>query len=163
MKRVRGRKAHGEAGRTRRWVHRFSGLGADRGSAALGAAIFTPAFIALLCVIVAAGRIEIAQGAADAAARDAARTASLADSPDTAESDARQAALDSLQRSGLHCSSVAVSVDTSGIDAPVGQAATVTAVVSCTAPLQDVALPAMPGSKTLTGRMTSVIDEWRAG
>ncbi|WP_406384712.1 TadE/TadG family type IV pilus assembly protein [Streptomyces sp. NBC_00117] len=144
------------------WRAAFSGAAADRGSAALGAAIFTPVFIALLALVIAAGRIQIAQGAADAAARDAARTASLAESPDTAQGEARQAAADSLRRSGLACSDIAVAVESDGIDAPVGQAATVTATVSCTVPLDDVALPALPGSKTLKSTMTSVVDQWRA-
>ncbi|MFI5634680.1 TadE/TadG family type IV pilus assembly protein [Streptomyces sp. NPDC051664] len=143
-------------------MSRFRSPFGDRGSAALGAAIFTPVFIALLCLMIAAGRIQVAQGAADAAARDAARTASLADSPETAEADAREAALASLARSGLRCGDVAVSVDAGGLQVPIGQAATVTATVACTAPLQDIALPAMPGAKTLTGQMTSVVDEWRA-
>ena len=134
----------------------------DRGSAALGAAIFTPVFLMLLGVVIAAGRIQLAQGAADAAARDAARTASLAASADVAESEAREAALASLGRSGLACSEVAVTVDAGGLEAPVGQAATVTATVACTAPLNDIALPGMPGSKALTGRMTSVVDKWRS-
>ncbi|MEK0097752.1 TadE/TadG family type IV pilus assembly protein [Streptomyces sp. A475] len=140
----------------------LSGAAADRGSAALGAAIFTPVFIALLALVIAAGRIQIAQGAADAAARDAARTASLADTPDTAQGEARQAAADALRRSGLVCSDIAVAVESDGIDAPVGQAATVTATVSCTVPLDDVALPVLPGTKTLKSTMTSVVDQWRA-
>lgn len=142
----------------------FTAFGAagDRGSAALGAAIFTPVLIALLALVIAGGRIQIAQGAADAAARDAARTASLADSPDTSQGEARQAAASSLRRSGLTCSDIAVSVESDGIDAPIGQAATVTATVSCTVPLDDVALPSLPGTKTLESTMTSVVDQWRA-
>ncbi|WP_425824941.1 TadE/TadG family type IV pilus assembly protein [Streptomyces fractus] len=128
----------------------------------MGAAIFTPVFLALLALVIAAGRIQIAQGAADAAARDAARTASLADNPDTAQGEARQAAADSLRRSGLACSDVAVALSSDGADAPLGQAATVSATVACTVPLDDVALPALPGSKTLNSTMTSVVDQWRA-
>ncbi|MBV7249281.1 TadE/TadG family type IV pilus assembly protein [Streptomyces sp. MW-W600-10] len=134
----------------------------DRGSAALGTAIFAPVFFLLLGVVVAAGRIQLAQGAADAAARDAARTASLSGSAEGAEAEAREAALASLGSSGLACREVVVTVDSGGLDAQVGQAATVTATVVCTVPLEDVALPGLPGSKTLTGEMTSVVDKWRA-
>ncbi|MFF9569952.1 TadE/TadG family type IV pilus assembly protein [Streptomyces sp. NPDC014685] len=144
------------------WCTALPGRASDRGGTSLGAAIFTPVFIALLALVIAAGRIQIAQGAADAAARDAARTASLADSPETAQGEAQQAAADSLRRSGLACSDIAVAVETSGIDAPVGQAATVSATVSCTVPLDDVALPTLPGTKTLQSTMTSVVDQWRA-
>ena len=42
-----------------------------------------------------------------------------------------------------------------------GQAATVTATISCTARLSDIALPGLPGAKTLTASFTSPIDTYR--
>ncbi|MGW4995153.1 pilus assembly protein [Streptomyces mirabilis] len=132
----------------------------DRGGAALTTAIFVPIALVLLGFLIACGRIVTAQGAADAAARDAARTASVAADPAAGEADARQAAEASLARSGLRCADISVVLDTSGLAAPVGQAATVTATVSCTAPLSELAVPGLGGSKTLTGSMTSVVDTW---
>lgn len=136
----------------------------DRGSASLGLAIYAPALIALICLVIAAGRIQDAQQAADAAARAAARSASISHNPAGAQDEARAAALNSLNESGLHCSQVSVTVDAGGLSAPIGQAATVTASVSCTAPLEDITLPGvpMPGSKTMTGHQTSVVDQWAA-
>lgn len=135
---------------------------ADRGSAAVETAILAPALIMLLLLIAAFGRVHLAQGKADSAARTAARTASLARDPATARQQARQAALDSLNTAGLHCSAVSVTVDTSGLTAPLGQASTVTATVSCTTTLGDLALPGLPGSKRLESTFTSVVDQYRA-
>lgn len=143
--------------RWRLWPGR---LERDRGSAALSLAIFVPVALVLIGFTIACGRVALAEGAADAAARDAARTASLASDPSSGEADARQAVQSSLANSGIHCAGISVELDTSGLSAPVGQAASVTATVSCTAPLSELALPGVSGSKTLTSTKTSVVDTW---
>jgi Flp pilus assembly protein TadG len=135
-------------------------LDRDRGSVALTTAIFVPVALMLLGLTIACGRVALAEGAADAAARDAARTASLAGAPGTGEAEARQAAQTSLANSGIRCAGISVQLDTSGLGAPVGQAASVTATVSCTAPLSELALPGVAGSKTLTSTKSSVVDTW---
>ncbi|MET7693887.1 TadE/TadG family type IV pilus assembly protein [Streptomyces sp. NPDC005483] len=132
----------------------------DRGSAALSLAMFVPVALVLIGFTIACGRVALAEGVADAAARDAARTASLASDPASGEAEARQAAQTSLANSGIHCSGISVELDTSGLSAPVGQAARVTATVSCTAPLSELALPGITGSRTLTSTKTSVVDTW---
>ncbi|MFG2463309.1 TadE/TadG family type IV pilus assembly protein [Streptomyces sp. NPDC048523] len=134
----------------------------DRGSAALSLAMFVPVALVLIGFTIACGRVALAEGVADAAARDAARTASLASDPASGEAEARQAAQTSLANSGIHCSGISVELDTSGLSAPVGQAARVTATVSCTAPLSELALPGIAGSRTLTSTKTSVVDTWAA-
>ena len=50
---------------------------ADDGNAALELVILAPVLLALLGLVIAAGRTSIAQGSVDAAARDAARQASI--------------------------------------------------------------------------------------
>ncbi|MGW0825220.1 pilus assembly protein [Streptomyces sp. NPDC002845] len=135
-------------------------LDRDRGSVALTTAIFVPVALMLIGLTIACGRVALAEGATDAAARDAARTASLAVDPASGEADARQAAQTSLANSGIHCADISVQLDTSGLAAPVGQATSVTATVSCTAPLSELALPGVAGSKTLTSTKTSVVDTW---
>jgi Flp pilus assembly protein TadG len=132
----------------------------ERGSAALSLAMFVPVALVLIGFTIACGRVALAEGVADAAARDAARTASLASDPASGEAEARQAAQTSLANSGIHCSGISVELDTSGLSAPVGQAAQVTATVSCTAPLSELALPGIAGSRTLTSTKTSVVDTW---
>lgn len=139
------------------WPIRLTG---DRGGAALTTAIFVPVALMLIGLTIACGRVALAEGAADAAARDAARTASLASAPGSGEAAARQAAQISLANSGIRCAGISVQVDTSGLAAPLGQAASVTATVSCTAPLSELALPGVAGSKTLTSTKVSVVDTW---
>ncbi|MCX4673642.1 pilus assembly protein [Streptomyces sp. NBC_01381] len=134
----------------------------DRGSVSLTTVICAPGFFLLLGLVIAFGRVDLATGSADAAARAAARTASLSRDPILGEQEARTAALTSLRESGLKCSNVDVAVDTSGLSAPLGEAATVSATVTCTARLDDIALPGLVGHKNLTSTMTSVVDTWRS-
>lgn len=133
----------------------------DRGSASLEVAVLAPAIIALLCLMIAFGRVTDADGAVDAAAHAAARAASLERDATTAQSQARTAAEDSLSGDGVTCQSTDVAVDTSDYALDVGQAGTVTATISCTARLSDIGLPGLPGAKTLTASFTSPIDTYR--
>jgi Flp pilus assembly protein TadG len=133
----------------------------ERGSMALEAAIIAPALASLILMIVALGRVTLAQGAIDAAARDAARQASIARDPATARSAAHASAHAALARGGLACSP-SVTVDTAAFSAPAGTPAAVAARVSCQVDLADIALPGVPGSKRLTGEFTSPIDPYRA-
>jgi Flp pilus assembly protein TadG len=133
----------------------------DRGSASLETAVIAPGIIALLCLMIAFGRVTDADGAVDAAAHAAARAASLERDATSAQNQARSAAENSLSGDGVSCQSTDVTVDTSGYSLDVGQTATVTATISCTAPLSDIALPGLPGSKILTASFTSPIDTYR--
>lgn len=134
----------------------------DRGSYALETAIIAPVFILLLGVLIAAARIQLADGAADSAAHAAAREASLQRTTGKAQARATRAAEQSLQDSGLKCSSTDVVIDASGLSAPTGQAATVSAEVSCTVALSDIGAPGLPGSKVLSSAFTSTVDQYRA-
>ncbi|MFB7763686.1 TadE/TadG family type IV pilus assembly protein [Streptomyces xiamenensis] len=134
----------------------------DAGSYALETVILAPLFFALLGLVIAGGRIQLANGAAENAARAAARAASLERDPVRALSQGREAALRSLADSGLNCTESSVDIDTSGLSAPLGQAATVEATVSCTVPLGDISLPGLPGAKTLDASFSSVVDQFRA-
>ena len=140
---------------------RRSRAGRDRGSASVEVAVIAPAIIALLGLMVAFGRVTDADGAVDAAAHAAARAASLERDAASAQSQARAAAEDSLSGDGITCQSSDVVVDTSGYALDVGQEATVTATISCTARLSDIGLPGLPGAKTLTSSFTSPIDTYR--
>ena len=55
--------------------------GRDEGNAALELVVLAPVLLFILGLVVAAGRTSIAQGAVDAAARDAARQASISLTP----------------------------------------------------------------------------------
>jgi Flp pilus assembly protein TadG len=134
---------------------------ADRGSVSLELAILGPVLLVLLGLAIAAGRISIAGSAVEAAARDAAREASIARDPAAASATARSAALDSLNRQNLHCTDLAVTVDTRGFSRPVGQPAQVTAEVRCSVSLRDLAVPGLPGSKALKASSVSPLDNFR--
>lgn len=133
----------------------------DRGSAAIEAVIGVPAIMGFLALIIGAGRVAIAHEAVQAAASDAARSASLARTHGQASSAATGTANASLDNQHLTCSSRSVSVDASGFGRPVGTPATVSATVRCVVNLSDVALPGMPGHRTITATMTSPLDTFR--
>jgi Flp pilus assembly protein TadG len=133
----------------------------QRGSVTLELAILGPALLALLALVIAAGRITTTGGAIEAAARDAARQASIARDPATAETSARAAATDTLSQQNLHCAALTVRVDTTGFATPIGTPAQVTARVTCVVALADLAVPGMPGSKTLRAQFASPLDRYR--
>lgn len=150
----------GPAGRTR--AGRSRSPGADRGSAPLELVILAPILLGLLGLVIAAGRATIAQGSVDAAARDAARQASIALTPAAAQASGLASARAALRLDGLDCTP-AVVIDTSQFTSvPVGRPAAVTAVVSCAVPLANLALPGLPGTARLTATFTSPLDTFRA-
>jgi hypothetical protein len=109
----------------------------DDGDATLELLILAPVILALIALLVAAGRTSVAQGAVQAAARDA------------------------LRQDSLDCRPV-VTVDTAGFGVPVGQPAHVSASVTCTVRLSDLLVPGLPGSKTLRASFTSPLDPYRS-
>jgi Flp pilus assembly protein TadG len=124
--------------------------------------ILAPGLLALFGLVIVGGRIEVASGAVEQASAAAARAASLARTPTTADAAARTAAHESLTGQNLHCTRLTVTVDAAGFAVPVGQAAQVTATVSCALDLAALSVPGVPGSKTLTSRTVSVLDRYRS-
>lgn len=135
--------------------------GRERGNAALELVILAPVLLFLLGLVIAAGRTSIAQGSVQAAARDAARQASISRTPAAAQTAALASARLALSQDSLDCTPV-VTVNTGGFGVPVGLPARVTARVTCRVSLSDLLVPGMPGSKTLTATFTSPLDPFRA-
>lgn len=133
----------------------------DRGSAVIETVIGVPAFMLFVGMIFFAGRVAIANQAVESAANEAARTASIARTQEQASTDAATAAVASLAAQGVNCVSHDVSVDTSGFAAPAGTPAQVTATLTCRLNLADLALPGVPGTKTVTATVRSAIDTYR--
>ncbi|MEW6473546.1 MAG: TadE/TadG family type IV pilus assembly protein [Actinomycetota bacterium] len=129
----------------------------QRGSASTELALLTPALVAVLLLMVAFGRMARGRADVDSAARDAARAASLARSPDGAQVLAEQAAAATLTTEGLSCRHFQVVVDLADFR-PGGLVA---ADVSCAVDLADLTLLRLPGSKMLTARSVSVVDRFR--
>ena len=134
--------------------------GGQNGSAALELVVLAPVLLALLGLVIAAGRTSVAQSAVDAAARDAARQASIAPGPAAAQAVGLASARAALQRDGLDCDPV-ISIDTDGFSIPPGQPAMVSATVSCTVPLSSLYLPGLPGSHTMSFTFSSPLDVYR--
>jgi Flp pilus assembly protein TadG len=131
----------------------------EAGNAALELVVLAPVLLFLLGLVIAAGRTSVAQGTVAAAARDAARQASISLTPDAARAAARSSAMAVLSQDGLDCQPV--NVDVSQFSVPVGEPASVTATVTCTVGLSDLLVPGLPGSKTLTATFTSPLDPYR--
>jgi Flp pilus assembly protein TadG len=148
-----------------RWSTRSGRAGPDRGNAALEIVVLAPVILFFFGFLIAAGRTSIAQGSVDAAARDAARQASISRSPAAAQAAGLASARQALRQDGIDCTPI-VQVDTgsggTGFGVPVGLPAQVTAQVTCRVPLSDLLVPGMPGSRTLTARFTSPLDPYRS-
>lgn len=134
--------------------------GGSGGSATLELVVLAPALLALVLLVVAAGRVAAAGAQVDGAARDASRAASLERTATAARAAARDTAAASLAGQRLTCRSMTVRV-TGSFAAPPGTPAAVRTSVGCTVALGDVALPGLPGVKTLTADYTSVLDTYR--
>ncbi|MGW4979185.1 TadE/TadG family type IV pilus assembly protein [Streptomyces mirabilis] len=143
---------------TARWARR---LRSDEGSVAIEAAIVLPSLIMFLCLAIAGGRLVTSGAKIDSAAEDAAREASIHRTAAAAQSAAQTAAAESLNDQGITCASTSVSINTGGLNVPVGQVGTVTVTVTCTVNLSDLLLPGVPGARTLTSTATSVVDQYR--
>src|SRR5690348_207709 len=109
----------------------------ERGSAAIEAAILAPPLLALIGLAIVGGRIQIAGGAIEHAAHDAARAASISRTKAAAYHNATAAANATLNQQGLHCTSLTVEANLAGFDIPVGQPATVRVSVTCVVDFSD--------------------------
>jgi Flp pilus assembly protein TadG len=137
-------------------LRRLSATG-DAGSSTAEAVLLTPMLVAVLLLVVLCGRLVTAKMDLQAAASAAARSASVARSEPAARAEADRAARDTLAARGVTCQQVTVTVSTGGLQP--GGAVTVT--VACTVPLADLALLAVPGSRTVQTTATSPVDVWR--
>lgn len=133
----------------------------ERGSAAIEAAIGVPAFTLFVGLIIFGGRTATTHQALESAAADAARSASIERAAPAAQRAAEQAARSSLSNQQIHCLSMDVTVDASGFQTAVGQDANVAVTVTCRLDLSDLAVPGVPGNRTLHATVSSPIDTWR--
>lgn len=135
-------------------------LASERGAVSTEFAVIMAAFLtSFMLIVVFAGRVATAESHVRAAAQEAARSASLAGTPEAAIAAAQQTAAGNLTSSGLTCASgLDVAVDTAQF-APGGW---VGVTVSCDTPFSDVASLSVPGTKTFTSTATEVIDTYRS-
>lgn len=133
----------------------------DRGSASIEAAVGLPAFLLFVALIIGAGRVAIARQGVEAAAAEAARSASIERTQAGATHAADGAAAATLANQHLPCVTTQISVDTSGFAVPVGTPATVTATVTCVVNLADISVPGLPGTLSISATMGSPLDTYR--
>lgn len=129
----------------------------ERGSATLELVLVTPVLLVMLLFVVFLGRLGEARNDVDRAARDAARAASIARSAEEADTAGRDAARSTLESGGVSCRQLDVVVDTAQFSA----GGDVSATVTCTVDLADVAALTVPGAKTLSSSFTEPVDAYR--
>lgn len=137
----------------------MSRLDDERGSVAVEVAILAPALVALLLLVVFAGRVSHAEAEVRRASSEAARAASLRQSPEAATVAAQETAASNLADSGFVCHDLTTTVDTTSL-APGGSVAV---TVRCMADMSDVTLLGVPGTRVFEARSVEVVDRYRGG
>lgn len=120
--------------------------------------MWAPGLLLLIGLLTVAGRVNSANAAVEQAAADAARTASSARTSAGAQEMAQASAEKTLAAQGLQCTRATVVLDTSGFRTQPGQAAIVTATVTCPVRLSDLSVPGLPGTRTVSQTATSSLD-----
>ncbi len=126
--------------------------------------MIAPVILMLICLVIAAGRASIAQGAVDAAARAAARQASIAPTMGAAQQAAYAGAAAALRADGLDCQpKVTLPGLGQAFGTQPGQQAQVHARVVCDVRMSGLTLvPGLPGSIGLRASFTSPLDPFRS-
>ena len=129
-------------------------LGRDRGAAVVEVAVAATALIALLGLVILAGRVSELAADVQTASAAAARAASLQGSPAGATQAAQQTALANLDDANVSCGTLDVATD-----ADMRPGGTVTVSITCVADLSELT-PLAPGGlhRTFAARTTEVVD-----
>jgi Flp pilus assembly protein TadG len=128
----------------------------DRGSASAELVVMIPVLLIVLFFIVYCQRGTEARLRLDDAAHQAARAASQQTTPAAATERARATATAALDQAGVACRTFTVRV--TGTLQP---GSTVTARITCTVGLDDLAFLPVPGSKRLTSTFHAPVDRFR--
>ena len=134
----------------------------DAGTATLETVLFVLLVVpVLLTVIVFAGATVRSNLTVQAAAAEAARTASITRNGAVAAGRAEVAARDTLARNDLNCAPLTVRLDVGGFARDVGQAATVSATVTCRVNVAPVDFLRILPATTLEATRVSPLDTYR--
>ena len=131
------------------------------GAVAIESVLLVPAVMLMAALITAGFRITVAADAVENVAGASARAASIARTAGQAQQDAQSVANSSLATAGLQCAPSSVQVNAGGFGVPVGQPASVSVTVSCRAPLADLLVPGLGGSRLLEATSSSPLDTYR--
>lgn len=132
----------------------------ERGETSLTLIGMMPVILAVLMLIIAAGRIAQAQTAVESAVSAAAREVTLGTNPGAAEAAARQTVLSTLDQRGYRCPPT-VSVDAAALRNAPGEPGEARVQVQCSLDLSDVLIPGMPGSVQIDREASSPVDTYR--
>ena len=124
------------------------------------AVLIIPAFLVFLALIAAIGRTAAVREDLHASVVDGARIASLATTSAEGESSARTAVENHLSEERVDCIYIDISINSYAVDLPPGQPGEVSATVTCTVPLSDLAVPGLPGQIRLTETFSTPIDPY---
>ena len=130
----------------------------ERGLATVELVLLTPLALVVLAFLVIAGRLATVTSDVAAASRDAARAASLAQTHGDALVAATTTAQASLAEQDVTCRNLTVTAGDASTFVAGGE---ITVAVSCDVHLADVALPGIPGTRTVASASTEVIDRFR--
>ena len=130
----------------------------ESGAAAVEVAVLAPALVALLLLVVAAGRVTTADARVRDLAADAARAASMRASRPAAVAAAEAAVADAVARGEVPCRTATAHVDSSGFR-PGGH---VSVAVHCVVDLSDLAMVGLPGERTFQSTAIEVVDRYRS-
>lgn len=130
----------------------------ERGAVSTELAVLTPLFIVLVLFVVYGGRVVEAEADVSHAAYEAARAATLTDSPSAAHVAAVETAAANIAVGAVGCRSLEVAVDATAF-VPGGH---VTVTLTCQAAFADLSLLAVPGTRAFAASATSVIDLHRS-
>lgn len=130
----------------------------ENGAVSTELAVATPILIGFMLLVVFAGRVAQAEGDVRHAAHEAARAASLVATPEAAVAVATDTAAANVSEGAVACRSLDVTVDATRFDAG-GQVAV---TVACEASFADIAMLAVPGTRTFEATAIEVIDTHRA-
>lgn len=155
------RRAVSRPARSRRPANRRVPDQREAGIAAIELVVTIPVIALFGWAIVVGALFTLAQLSVQSAAADAARTASLARTAPVAQSDAYTAASMTLANQDLSCTTTDVAVDTTGLQVPPGQPATVSATVTCRLDPARLGIPA-GRPMTIQASMSSPVDTWRS-
>ncbi len=134
---------------------RWSG---NRGSSVITFVLLLPVLVAFAELIVVGGRVTTTRADVQSAAREAARQASIAAGPGSADDVIGHAVAVALADKGFRCEAPTVVLGSGTLFIRGGQ---VEVVVTCRVQLSDIDLLSAPGSVTITRSATEPIDQYR--
>lgn len=133
----------------------------ERGHAvAIEAAIILPVLVLFAALVIVLASETLAHQSVGGAASQAARAASLERSPATARGAAESVAGAALRDANVACTERHVTVDVTGLVAPLGTPSSVSVTVVCTL-VHDVALPGFPQQRRVSETRSSPVDSYR--